>query len=130
TDPTHFDEWFEVDQAPRQTNVTALITGVGIDLDTDLSGYNQERLKASFYLNPANTSTVRQQLHNHAVIFDKMPFNTNPASLEKEISTVVESGEFVDMRHLLDQSKVTEALIGIAYIDDFIPDPDGTASHI
>jgi hypothetical protein len=63
--------------------------------------------------------------HNHAVIFSELPISREPASLETEISSVVENGDFCDMRHLLDRSALTQALIGISYIQNFRKDPKG-----
>jgi hypothetical protein len=35
--------------------------------------------------------------------------------MDVEMRRVVDEGEFVDMRHLLDQTTVTSALIGVNY---------------
>jgi hypothetical protein len=48
-----------------------------------------------------------------------------PTDLEAEIHSVIENGTFIDMRHLLDTSTVTEALIGVNYIQEYRSDPDG-----
>lgn len=125
THPDNFAQWFEIDTEPRHRNVTGLITGVGIDLDTDLSDYDQERLQACFYLNPANRQATDQMLHNHGVFFSPQPFPGKPESLRSEILTVIENGDFVDMRHLLDDCVCTRALIGVSYIQQFVADPEG-----
>jgi hypothetical protein len=39
-------------------------------------------------------------------------------SLTSEIQGVVEEGDFKDMRHLLDQSRVYKAFLGISYTQE------------
>lgn len=125
TDPSNFPSWFEFDQEPRHRNMTGLICGVGVDLDADLSGFNQECLQATFYINPANSGGMREMLHNHGVFFSSRPFGEKPWNLEGEIARVVEEGDFVDMRHLLDKTAITRAVIGVVYVQDFSPDSEG-----
>lgn len=129
THPDNFSKWFEIDREPRHRNVTGLLTGVGIDLGTDLSDYDQERLGACFYLNPGNAQATDQMLHNHGVFFAPQPFPEAPANFRDEILGVIENGEFVDMRHLLDDCTCTRALIGVSYIQQFVADPEGRPVH-
>lgn len=124
TAPENFDSWFEIDTTPRHHNVTGLLTGIGLDLQSDLASYDPALLGASFYLNPGNVSQSSVQLHNHAVFFNPQPFDPK-ASISEAINQVVSDGEFIDMRHLLDTSMITKAIIGIGYIDSFLPDPAG-----
>ena len=128
THPNHFQDWFDVDTVPRHTNVTALICGIGADLTKDLSSYDQRLLNSVFYLHPSNLGKQHMMLHNHAVIFSELPISSGPASLETEISSVVENGDFCDMRHLLDRSSLSQAIIGISYIQNFRKDPNGAPS--
>ena len=55
-------------------------------------------------------------LHNHAVVFQPLPLPDPAAGLEAAIESVVDAGEFIDMRHLLDNSRVSRALVGIGYV--------------
>ncbi len=125
TDPSNFSEWFEYDEQPRHRGVTGLVSGVGIDQTHDLSAFNQEYLKATFYLNPANHANIQQQLHNHGVFFSPLPFPDPPRTLDEEIASVVDGGDFVDMRHLLDNTRISRALIGVIYPQDFQPEKIG-----
>ncbi len=125
THQNHFANWFDADTVPRHTNVTGLICGIGTDLTRDLSSYDQRLLNSVFYLHPSNLGKQDVLLHNHAVIFSELPLSSEPASLESEISYVVENGDFCDMRHLLDRSTLTRAVIGISYIQSFRNDPNG-----
>lgn len=125
THPDNFAKWFEIDQKPRYQNVTGLITGVGIDLNSDLSRYDAERLGACFYINPGNKGATDQMLHNHGVFFKPQPFPEKPGNLHNEIHRVIDQGEFVDMRHLLDDCVVQRALIGVSTIQQFVADPEG-----
>lgn len=123
TDPENYPEWFEVDETPRLHDTTGLICGIGVDLEADLSVFNQEYLNATFYINPGNKNEdARGKLHNHGVFFKPFPLGEKPWTLEKEIQSVVEQGQFVDMRHLFDKTTVIWALIGLIYAQDFRPD--------
>jgi hypothetical protein len=125
TDASNFSTWFEFDDVPRHKDVTGLICGVGLDLDSDLSVFDPKTLGATFYINPANTASSREMLHNHGVFFSPQPLGERPLKLEQEIARVVELGDFVDMRHLLDRCRVVWAMIGILYIQDFRTDRSG-----
>ncbi len=123
THESNFAEWFEFDAEPRLRGVTGLISGAGVDLGADLSVFSQAPLEATFYINPANTGAgATEQLHNHGVFFSPLPFPDPPRSLEEEIAAVVQAGDFVDMRHLLDKTAITRAQIGVIYVQDFWPD--------
>jgi anti-anti-sigma factor len=128
-DPDNFDTWFEVDHVPRHRDVTGLFTGIGLDLRSDFAKfYNPEMLDASFYVNPGNRGPANDlMLHNHGVFFSPLPFHPQPRSLDDEIQSVVENGDFRDMRHIFDNTRITRALIGVAYVDDFCTDPSGSA---
>jgi anti-anti-sigma factor len=127
TDPSNFAEWFEFDREPRHRGVTGLVAGCGIDLTADLSGYTQEYLRKTFYYNPANTGAAGLTLHNHVVAFSPLPMPEDGFTLESEIAGVVERGDFLDMRHMLDASTVSRAVIGLIYARDFRPDPECVA---
>ena len=120
--PSNTKEWFDFDATPRHTDVTALICGVGADLTSDLSRYDSEQLNRVFYINPANTGGKTEMLHDHAVMFRPLPLPERAVNLDQEIRKIVEAGEFVDMRHLLDNSKVTRAFVGVSYIQSFRQD--------
>ncbi len=119
TDPSNYREWFEVDETPRHRDVTGLICGVGLDLDADLSVFDQPHLNAAFYVNPGNEGGNREKLHNHGVFFNPMPLGERPWSLEREIHNVVNDGQFIDMRHLFDKTTIVWAIIGVIYVQDF-----------
>lgn len=125
THPDNIAEWFDSDTTPRHKEVTVLVCGVGVDLTADLSGYDPEMFHKVFYLHPSNRGQKTELLHNHAVVFHKMPMPERAVNLEAEIHRIIEEGEFLDMRHLLDSSMVTKALIGVSYIQSFQPDPGG-----
>jgi hypothetical protein len=122
TDPENFGEWFEFDTAARHEHVTGLICGVGVDLRADLSSFDEESFGATFYINPANQPALDCLLHNHGVFFSPLPFPDPPRDLNTEILDVVENGDFVDMRHLLDRTAITRATIGLLYVQEFRPD--------
>jgi hypothetical protein len=123
TDPSNFPEWFEFDKEPRHRGVTGLVAGCGIDLTCDLSCFTQEFLQKTFYYNPANKGAADLTLHNHVVAFNPQPM-AEGFDLEGGIAAVVDKGEFLDMRHMLDASTVSRAIIGLIYVDDFRPDAE------
>lgn len=123
TDPSNYDAWFEVDEVPRLRDVTGLICGIGLDMDADLSVFDEKHLAATFYLNPGNQGGgAREKLHNHGTFFQPFPLGEKPLNLEREIQSVVGEGRFIDMRHLFDKTTVAWALIGVVYAQDFHPD--------
>ncbi len=128
-DPSNFESWFEIDRQPRHHDLTGLISGAGVDTTADLSLFDREHLEAAFYVNPGNPPADGQILHNHGVFFNSQPMPDRAVNLEKEISRVVEKGDFLDMRHLLDLSTVKSALIGVVYVQAFRPDPRGRRGH-
>lgn len=121
-DPENFAEWFEFDVEPRRTQVTGLITGVGVDLRHGPDAFDADTFAATFYRNPANQPALDCMLHNHGVFFERLPFPDPPREFTAEIGDVVDGGEFVDMRHLLDRTSVTRAWIGLIYVQDFRPE--------
>jgi len=118
TDASNYDEWFESDKTPRNEGTTALICGAGEDLTADLSQIDQDRLRRMFYINPANKGAQNEVLHNHAVFFRNAPQPGGTRDMDVEMRRVVDEGEFVDMRHLLDQTTVNSALIGVSYVQE------------
>jgi len=118
TDPSNYDAWFESDKTPRNQGTTALICGAGEDLTADLSQIDQELLRRMFYINLANKASQDEVLHNHAVFFRNAPAPGGTRDMDVEMRRVVDEGEFVDMRHLLDQTTVSSALIGVSYVQE------------
>lgn len=122
TEDGNVEHWMESDKEPRHTGVTGLICGIGISLQADLSAFDQDILNRIFYLHPANTGGKNQMLHNHGVFFSLQSFPGRAVNLEKQIDQVVEQGDFIDMRHLLDASTIERALIGVSYLQDLRED--------
>lgn len=122
--PSNIGEWFAGDREPRLTDVTGLMCGVGVDLTSDLSAFDSKYVDQAFYRHPDNTGGKSHLLHNHAVFFSPQPMAERCVNLETEIQKVVETGDFRDMRHLLDQSRITRALIGVSYIQEIRPESE------
>ncbi len=112
--------WFDIDTTPRHRDATVLICGIGADLTMDLSAYDDKELKSVFYLHPANIGGKTEMLHNHGVIFSPIPMTEKPVNFEAEIKNVINKGDFIDMRHLLDISTIKKAFIGLSYTQKFV----------
>lgn len=118
TDAANYAEWFESDAVPRHRDVTALICGAGEDMTAEVPQPVQGLLRRMFYVNPANQATQTETLHNHAVFFRGAPPPGGAHDMDVELRRVVDAAEFVDMRHLLDQTTVRSALIGVSYVQE------------
>ncbi|NQS90720.1 anti-sigma factor antagonist, partial [Patescibacteria group bacterium] len=99
-------------------DVTALVVGAGVDLKANLSFYDYDTLNSLFYLHPLNIKGRAQLLHNHGIIFPFQDISLRGADLEDEISRIIQNEKFLDVRHLLDATVVSEALMGLFFIQE------------
>jgi len=121
--PARSHEWIESDKGTSYKGDTLVSFGVGIDLAGDRSSVPEEIISTIYYANPLNTGAGKEQyLHNHGVVFRNVPYDPL-LDLNSQIKKIVTDGEFVDMRHLLDATRVRRAKIGIAYIQNIIREP-------
>jgi anti-anti-sigma factor len=122
--PSNINDWFSGDREPRLRQVTGLLCGIGVDLTADLSHFESAHVDLAFYRHPDNTAGKPHLLHNHSVFFTQQPFPENPVDLAAEIQSVVDNGDFRDMRHLLDQSRISRAFLGVSYAQEIRIDSD------
>jgi hypothetical protein len=115
----NIDNWVAVNTVPRYHGETMVGFGMGIDLTSDISSFDRDSLDALFYLHPANVGNKKMLLHDLGVIFKHLPWAKN-LNLDDEIKKIVTEGEFIDMRHLLDNTRFTRAVIGVSYISDVV----------
>ncbi len=115
----NIDRWLDINAVPKYRGETMVSFGIGIDLMSDLSSFDKAALDALFYIHPANIGNAKVLLHNHGVIFKHLPLERD-LNLDGDIKRIVTEGEFVDMRHLLDSTKVVRAVIGVSYISDIV----------
>jgi anti-anti-sigma factor len=114
--PSHLHEWVAADTASSYKGDTLVSFGIGIDLTHDLSGFSPDNLASIYYTNPLNKGAGKQMyLHNHGVVFKNIPYDPS-LDLNTQVKKIVSEGEFADMRHLLDSTRLRKAKIGIAYI--------------
>ncbi|MDN7023535.1 STAS domain-containing protein [Methanoculleus sp. FWC-SCC1] len=118
-DPQHIQDWIAVDEEPKYRGDTMVGFGIGVNLAGDLSAYDPGAIGALSYHHPANRGSADQYLHNHAVIFRGIPWDGS-LDLERQIRRIVTDGEFLDMRHLLDSTRVRKAKLGVAYIAEIV----------
>ena len=114
-DPENYDEWNDTNREPRYRGDTLVSFGIGIDSSGDLSGFSSEDLETLHYVHPGNKGMATMYLHNHGVIFRNTPYDPK-FELSRQVKTIAENGEFVDMRHLMDETRLRKAKIGVSYI--------------
>ncbi|MDD1724106.1 MAG: STAS domain-containing protein [Methanospirillum sp.] len=114
-DPAHVKDWIEVTDTPGYVGETIVAFGVGIDLMQDLSRFTREQLTSLYYIHPSNRVSQEMFLHNHGVIFKYAPV-PQVKEIGREIRRLIITGEFLDMRHLMDDTKVKNARIAVSYI--------------
>ena len=107
----------DINTEQKYPGYTMVSFGVGLDLGADLSGLPKTNLNNIFYLHPANIGSKKLLLHNHGVVFECLKWQ-NSLNLDTEIRRIVRQGKFVDMRHLLDTTRITRAVVGVSYISN------------
>ena len=114
TDPSVYDLWFEHETAPRYRGDT--MVGFGVLVDFALADQHFDRATLDSFFGPHQTAeegTARLFSHTHGVVFRNVAYD--PAALfEGQVKKILAQGEFVDMRHLLDETRIRKAKIGIA----------------
>jgi anti-anti-sigma factor len=108
-------EWMDHDTTPRYRGDTLVSFGFGIDQEADLSGFDPRAILALSPVRYNGDKKERLALHNHGVVFRDIPWDPN-ANLNQQIKKIVKEGEFVDMRHLLESTRLRRLKAGIAYI--------------
>jgi len=115
--------WMNINNKPVYKGETMVSFGVGVDLESDLSSFDEEVLVSLFYMHPANTGDKKMLLHNHAVVFKHLPLDKT-SDLNERIRSIVKQGDFMEMRHLLDNTRIKRALAGVSYISDILFEKD------
>ena len=120
--PSLVHEWVASDTGNSYKGDTLISFGIGVDLAAAPSHFQPETLSSLYYANPLNAGAAKQMyLHNHGVVFRNVPYNAT-LDLNTQVKKVTTDGEFVDMRHLLDSTRLRKAKIGIAYIQSIEKD--------
>lgn len=121
TDPDNIAKWMDINTEPKSPGRTMVSFGLGLDLTADLSNLSKSTLDNAFYMHPANVGNKKMLLHNHGVVFENMKWQY-VLNLDSEIRRIARQGEFVDMRHLLDTTRITRAIAGVSYISNITPE--------
>lgn len=119
THPDNIKSWMNISTTPQFQGETMVSFGVGVDLESDLSSFDEDVLGSLFYMHPANISNQKMLLHDHAVVFKHVKLDKTP-DIDAKIRSIVKNGDFLDMRHLLDNTRIKRALIGVSYIMDIL----------
>ena len=121
--PGQVHEWIASDKGSSYRGDTLVSFGIGIDLTDDLAHFRPDALESLYYANPLNTGGAKEMyLHNHGVVFRNIPYDPS-LDLNTQVKKIVTDGEFVDMRHLLDVTRLRRAKIGVAYIQSVVKEP-------
>jgi len=121
--PAHVHEWIASETSSPYKGDTLVSFGIGINLAGDLSFFREEDLSALYYANPLNKGSAKQMyLHNHGVVFRNIPYDPS-LDLNTQVKKIVSDGEFVDMRHLLDSTRLRKTKIGVSYIQEIEREP-------
>jgi len=121
-DREYFDEWMAHDAEPRYHGDTMVSFGIGVNLSADTASQPEKALNLLYYRHPQNPPSDDMFLHNHGVIFRNVLYEPS-SGLDSQIQKIVSTGEFVDMRHLLDTTRLKKAKVGVAYISEIKRDP-------
>ncbi|MFA5399799.1 MAG: STAS domain-containing protein [Dehalococcoidia bacterium] len=122
TDPENIEKWMDINLEPKLPGRTMISFGLGLDLTADLSHLSKSALENAFYMHPANVGDKKMMLlHNHGVVFENMQWDY-ALDLDGEIRRIARAGEFVDMRHLLDTTRIKRAVAGVSYISEITPE--------
>jgi hypothetical protein len=122
-DPAFSTQWMASDTSMSYKGDTLVSFGFGIDSEFNTSGFRPEDLNSLYYANPANKAAAKSMnLHNHGVIFRGVPYDAS-LDLNTQVKKIVNDATFVDMRHLLDSTRLRRAKIGVAYIHEIIREP-------
>ncbi len=120
--PSQVHEWIASDTGRSYKGDTLVSFGIGIDLTTGPAHFRPEILSSLYYANPLNTGAAKQMyLHNHGVVFRNVPYDAG-LDLNTQIKKITMNGDFADMRHLLDSTRLRKAKIGVAYIQNIVWD--------
>jgi hypothetical protein len=117
THQDNIDSWMNVNDNPLYNGETMVSFGVGVDLESDLSSFDEKVLGSLFYMHPANIGNKKLLLHNHAVVFKHVPLDKTD-DLDGRIREIANYGDFLDMRHLLDNTSIQQAMVGVSYISN------------
>jgi anti-anti-sigma factor len=118
-DPAQAGTWLTSDTGMSCKGDTLVSFGIGIDLTHDLSAFNAQDIET---ISLANRGAPKEMhLHNHGVVFRGVPYDPS-LDLNSQVKKIVSDAEFVDMRHLLDTTRLRKAKVGVAYIQDIARD--------
>ncbi|MDD1702894.1 MAG: STAS domain-containing protein [Methanoregula sp.] len=121
-DPLQAASWMRSDTGKSYKGDTLVSFGIGIDLSHDLSAYPKESLEALANIKPGERSGSKpMSLHNHGVVFRGVPYDAS-LDLNTQVKKIVNDAQFVDMRHLLDTTRLRRAKIGVSYIQNILKD--------
>ncbi|HQC11964.1 MAG TPA: STAS domain-containing protein [Methanoregulaceae archaeon] len=121
-DHGNYDEWMAHDAKPRYHGDTLVSFGIGFNPAPDAAQQPKDAQKLLYYRHPGNQPGEGMFLHNQGVVFRNVLYEPT-TGLDSQIKKIVTTGEFVDMRHLLDTTRLKKGKVGVAYISGIRSDP-------
>ncbi|MDD4126435.1 MAG: STAS domain-containing protein [Methanomicrobium sp.] len=117
TDPDNYSDWFSVNENPQYLNETIFSAGLIADnSNPSLKYFSESDLKSVFYYHPADNTSGRISSQSHCAVVRNIPWDKN-IDISKISAQLGESGEIVDIRHVLMKTTLKKAKIGISYIE-------------
>lgn len=120
-DPSLFDQWFEHGADPRYSGDTMVCFGIVVDISEAGRFFDSKSLELIRYRHGDDKEPEGLFSHTHGVVFRDVPYDPS-APLDRQVKKILREGQFVDMRHLMDSTKVRKARIGMAYILEIVPE--------
>lgn len=112
------EEWLDMDMMPCCRDAAILLSGVGADLQRDLSDYNEAFLSRIFPMTPTELSGRRTLMRNHAAIFSPGIITWQADQFEAASRKLMNEGQLQRVGELQERSMIKHALIGIGYISN------------
>lgn len=115
-DQKRYGQWFGIDTTPVYNGHLALSVGLGLDLN--YNRYSEDKIQRIFYLHPGNKNAVEKMLHNHCFILPKGAIPLKAVGLNPLATGMLNENSVLDVKHILDNSTISEALLGVSYAQE------------
>ena len=112
------EAWMDMDVIPCCRDAAILLSGVGADLQRDLSDYDEAFLSRIFPMTPTELSGRRTLMRNHAAVFAPEIVTWQADQFEAASRKLMNEGQLQRVGELQERTMIKHALIGLGYIDN------------